>query len=85
METWRRAPAYKWYDFGVKRSKVTKCKKAIKWPASSFPLCLLLRTNFQVLVLVLGSQVLVLGPQSPQKLSRTLHSANSQLHDHVKL
>jgi len=43
------------------------------------------RTNLQVLVLgpqvlVLGPQVLVLGLQSPQKLSRTLHSANSPLH-----
>jgi len=36
-----------------------------------------LRTNLQVLVL--RPQVLVLGPQSPRKLSRTLHSANSPL------
>ena len=36
-----------------------------------------LRTNLQVLVL--GSQVLVLGPQSPWKFSGTLHSANCHL------
>ena len=38
-------------------------------------------TNLQVGVLVLGSQVLVLVlvPQSPRKLSMTLHSANSPL------
>jgi len=41
-----------------------------------------LRTNLQVLVLILvfGLPVLDLGPQNPQKLSRTLHSANSVLH-----
>ena len=44
------------------------------------------RINLQVLVLAVGPQVLVLrpqvlvlGPQSPRKLSRTSHSANSQL------
>jgi len=37
------------------------------------------RTSLQVLVLVLEPQVLVLGPWSTWKLSRTPHSANSQL------
>ena len=36
-----------------------------------------LKTNLQVLVL--GPQVLVVGTQSPQKLSRTLHSV---IYDH---
>ena len=37
------------------------------------------RTNLQVLFLVLGPQVLVLGPQSLEKLSMILHSANNLL------
>jgi len=45
-------------------------------------------TNLQVLVLVLGPQILFLGSQSPRKLSRTdPHSANSLLwnmNDHMK-